>query len=173
MTTDASTIAAAAQRLIKLCRADDIHLAVAESCTGGLIAATIAAQGGASAILDSGIIAYSNDAKESLLGVPKATMIEHGSVSAEVAAAMARAVRERRDVDLGLGATGVAGPGGGTATKPVGRVYLHLSGVRGLEQAMQFDFTGDREAVRTQTVAEALDLLLDALAPTSPPDAVP
>lgn len=168
----AIAIAAAAQRVIAACQAAGLRLAVGESCTGGMITAAITAQQGSSAVFDGGIIAYANEAKEGLLGVPKDTMIEHGSVSAEVAAVMAGAVREQLRADIGLGVTGVAGPGGGTPDKPVGRVYLHLSGPNGTEQARVFDFSGDREAVRTQTVAEALGLVLDALDPAAPP-AVP
>ena len=172
--TDKQAIAipAAAQQVIAACQAKGLRLAVGESCTGGLIAAAITDQRGSSAVFNGGIIAYANEAKEGLLAVPKETMIEHGSVSAEVAAVMAGAVRERLGADIGLGVTGVAGPGGGTPDKPVGRVYLHLSGPNGIEQAREFDFSGDREAVRTQTVAEALGLVLDAL-DAAPPPAVP
>ncbi len=167
---DAIAITEAAQRVIAACQAAGLRLALGESCTGGMIAAAITAQRGSSAVFDGGIIAYANEAKEGLLAVPKEKMIEHGSVS-EVAAVMAGAVRERLGADIGLGVTGVAGPGGGTPDKPVGRVYLHLSGPNGMEQAREFDFSGDREAVRAQTVAEALGLVLDALdpAPAAPP----
>ena len=169
--TDTGAISATAKRVIAACQAKGLRLAVGESCTGGMIAAAITAQRGSSAVFDGGIIAYANEAKEGLLDVPKETMIEHGSVSAEVAAVMAGAVRERLGADIGLGVTGVAGPGGGTADKPVGRVYLHLSRTDGMEMAREFDFSGDREAVRTQTVAEALVLVLETLDPAPPPAA--
>lgn len=135
------------------------RLSLAESCTGGLIAATITAESGSSAILDTSIIAYSNKTKEELLGVPKQTMIDHGAVSAQVARHMADAARNVVWSDVGIGVTGVAGPDGGTAHKPVGRIYLAISSPLG-EHAMEHDFEGDRDAVRSQTVAGALEVLL-------------
>ncbi len=135
------------------------RLALAESCTGGLISATITGESGASRILDASITAYANEAKEALLGVPKQTMIDHGAVSAQVALHMAQAARAATMSDVGLGVTGVAGPGGGTADKPVGRIYLALASPNG-ERAAEFNFDGDRDAVRDQTVAAALEALL-------------
>ncbi|MGB0746983.1 MAG: nicotinamide-nucleotide amidohydrolase family protein, partial [Alphaproteobacteria bacterium] len=98
----AIAIAAAARRLIAICQGAGLRLAVGESCTGGMITAAITAQQGSSAVFDGGIIAYANEAKEGLLGVPKDTMIEHGSVSAEVAAVMAGAVRKQLRADIAL-----------------------------------------------------------------------
>lgn len=135
------------------------RLALAESCTGGLISATITGESGASRILDASITAYANEAKEALLGVPKQTMIDHGAVSAQVALHMAQAARAATMSDVGLGVTGVAGPGGGTADKPVGRIYLALTSPNG-ERGAEFNFNGDRDAVRDQTVAAALEALL-------------
>lgn len=135
------------------------RLALAESCTGGLISATLTAEAGSSSILDTAIVAYSNEAKEELLGVPKQTMIDHGAVSAQVALHMAGAARNVVWSDVGLGVTGVAGPGGGTDDKPVGRIYLAVSSPLG-EHAMQHDFEGNRDGVRSQTVAGALEVLL-------------
>ena len=135
------------------------RLALAESCTGGLISATLTGEAGSSSILEAAIIAYANEAKESLLGVPQQLMIDHGAVSAPVAAHMASAVKSAVSAQVGLGVTGVAGPGGGTADKPVGRIYLAISSPQGLFST-EFNFDGDRDAVRDQTVAGALDALL-------------
>ena len=132
---------------------------MAESCTGGLISATLTGEAGSSSILEAAIIAYANEAKESLLGVPQQLMIDHGAVSAPVAAHMASAVMSAVSAQVGLGVTGVAGPGGGTADKPVGRIYLAISSPQGLFST-EFNFDGDRDAVRDQTVAGALDALL-------------
>ena len=134
------------------------RLALAESCTGGLISATITGESGASRILEASITAYANEAKEALLGVPKQMMIDHGAVSAQVALHMAQAARAATMSDVGLGVTGVAGPGGGTADKPVGRIYLALASPT--ERGAEFNFDGDRDAVRDQTVAAALEALL-------------
>ncbi len=135
------------------------RLALAESCTGGLISATLTGESGASSVLEASITAYANEAKETLLNVPKQLMIEHGAVSAPVAAHMATAVKSAVSAQVGLGVTGVAGPGGGTADKPVGRIYLAIAGPRGIFST-EFNFDGDRDAVRDQTVAGALDALL-------------
>lgn len=148
-----------AQSVISAFRDRGWSLAIGESCTGGLISATLTAQAGSSAVLDASIVAYSNEAKEALLGVPKAMMIEYGAVSAPVAECIAKAACEAVGSTVGLGVTGVAGPGGGTADKPVGRVYLALSGPDHSE-SHTYDFSGDRDAVRSQTVREALGLLL-------------
>ena len=143
------------------------RLAVAESCTGGMIAATLTAEEGASSVLDTAIIAYANEAKEQLLGVPKQMMIDNGAVSAPVARHMAEAARNVVWSDVGIGVTGVAGPSGGTADKPVGRIYLAISSPLG-EHSMEHDFEGDRDAVRSQTVAGALEVLLALSAAGSP-----
>jgi PncC family amidohydrolase len=143
------------------------RLSIAESCTGGLIASTITGESGSSAVLDMCIVAYANDAKEKLLNVPKQTMIEQGAVSAEVARLMAGHVKNIVWSDVSLGVTGVAGPGGGTADKPVGRIYLHISSPLG-EHALEHDFQGDRDSVRAQTVTGALEVLL-ALAKAGSP----
>lgn len=135
------------------------RLALAESCTGGLISATLTGESGASSVLEASITAYANEAKETLLNVPKQLMIEHGAVSAPVAAHMATAVKSAVSAQVGLGVTGVAGPGGGTADKPVGRIYLAIAGPQGIFST-EFNFDGDRDAVRDQTVAGALDALL-------------
>ena len=146
-----------ADLVLELCRERGLRLATAESCTGGLVAARLTDVPGSSDVVAGGVIAYADDVKRNALGVPARLLEEHGAVSAEVAAAMAAGVRERLGVDVGIATTGVAGPGGGTDAKPVGLVHLHVSTPFG-EQATEFSFPGDREAIRTRTTVAALHL---------------
>ena len=111
--------------MLALARALGLTIGTAESCTGGLVAERLTSIAGASDAFVGGVVAYSNAVKQTELGVPVDVLREHGAVSAETAAAMARGVRERLGVDVGLAVTGVAGPGGGTPDKPVGLVYVH------------------------------------------------
>jgi nicotinamide-nucleotide amidase len=138
------------------------HLTVttAESCTGGLIAACLTEVSGASAVFMRGFVTYANAAKTDLLGVPEVLLAEVGAVSEEVARAMAEGALERAAADIAISATGIAGPGGGTATKPVGLVHM-AAARRGFETLHQASvFAGDRQAVRAQAVDAALALLL-------------
>jgi nicotinamide-nucleotide amidase len=134
-------------------------LALAESCTGGLIGHRLTQVPGSSAYVDRGIICYSNKAKIELLGVPADLIDRHGAVSGEVAAAMARGVRERSGVSIGLSVTGIAGPGGATATKPVGLVYVGLDADNGDSLTREHRFHGDRSVVKQRSSQAALDLL--------------
>jgi nicotinamide-nucleotide amidase len=138
------------------------RVALAESCTGGLVAGLLTAVPGASAVLDLGVVAYSNDVKARLLGVPEALLLSHGAVSEPVARAMAEGARRAGGATWGVGITGIAGPGGGTAEKPVGTVHLALAGPRGTE-ALARHYRGDRDRVRHFATYEALDLLRRAL----------
>lgn len=131
-------------------------LAVAESCTGGLVAEKITSVPGASEYFRGGVVAYANEAKVNLLGVPEALLEEHGAVSAAVAEAMAEGVRERFAADFGVATTGVSGPGGGTPEKPVGLVYIAIAHETGT-QAREFVFPFDRERNRSVTAHTALD----------------
>lgn len=135
-----------------------LRLAVAESCTGGLIGHRLTNVPGSSVYLDSVSVCYSNSSKTKVLGVPLRLLSEHGAVSAPVAAAMALGVRERSRTDLGLAVTGIAGPTGATPDKPVGLVFFALSSVSGV-QAHFTQFRGDREAIKEQAAQSALDLL--------------
>lgn len=137
-------------------------LAVAESCTGGLLGARLTSQAGSSDWFVGGVIAYSNELKTRLLRVPSATLKKHGAVSAESAAAMARGARRAARSDYALALTGVAGPGGGTKQKPVGLVYAALAGPDGT-WTKRFDIHGPRESVRSRAATGALNMLKETL----------
>jgi nicotinamide-nucleotide amidase len=137
-------------------------LATAESCTGGLIAAACTELAGSSAWFDRGFVTYSNAAKTELLGVPTALIDAHGAVSAAVARAMAEGAAARARVPVALSVTGVAGPGGGSADKPVGTVWFGWC-VDGRTCTELRRFEGQRSTVRAQTVAHALTRLLALL----------
>lgn len=141
-----------------------LWIALAESCTAGLVAARLTDVAGSSAYVRGGIVAYDNAVKMSLLGVDPAAIAEHGAVSEPVARAMADGARARLGADIGVAVTGIAGPSGGSEAKPVGTVAIAATGL-GRERVRTFRFTGDRALVRTQSVHAALDavrrLILD------------
>ncbi len=152
-------ILADAEALLAACRTAGAILATAESCTGGLIAATLTAIAGSSDVVDRGFVTYSNEAKTDLVGVP-ATLIEtHGAVSEPVARAMAEGALARSRATLSISVTGVAGPGGGSAEKPVGLVWFGCAQRGGQTITTHRVFPGDRAAVRRATVLLALQLL--------------
>jgi nicotinamide-nucleotide amidase len=151
------------QALALVLRERGLHLATAESCTGGLIAAACTSIAGSSDWFERGVVSYSNEAKTELLGVPAALIGRHGAVSAEVACAMAEGALAHSTADLSLSVTGVAGPGGGTASKPVGTVWLALARRGEPAQASLLQLKGNRAEVREQTVDRALQALLTAL----------
>ncbi len=134
-------------------------VALAESCTGGLIGHRLTQVPGSSAYLDRSVVCYSNAAKTDMLGVQPELIQRHGAVSAPVAEAMARGVRERSRTDLGLSVTGIAGPGGATDTKPVGLVYVALDAGDGRPAVKEFRFHGDRQVIKLRSSQAALDLL--------------
>lgn len=133
-------------------------LAVAESCTGGLLAHRLTNISGSSNYFERGLITYSNRSKIELLGVPEEVIATHGAVSRETAEAMARGVRERSGTDLGLSTTGIAGPTGGTPTKPVGLIYIGIASAEGV-QVEKHQFTKDRLLNKERGAQAALDLL--------------
>ncbi len=133
-------------------------LAVAESCTGGLLSAHLTDVPGASEVFLGGVVSYSNEAKEHFIDVPHETLVEHGAVSEEVARAMAEGVRARFGSDWGAGITGIAGPTGGTEEKPVGLVHWAVAGPDGVS-AKHHVFLGDRSIVRVWSLNATLDLL--------------
>ncbi|MGI4976495.1 MAG: CinA family protein [Janthinobacterium lividum] len=148
-----------AEALLALLRGRGQRVATAESCTGGLIAAALTAVAGSSDVVDRGFVTYSNAAKTELLGVPAALVEAHGAVSEAVARAMAEGAVARSPAELAVAVTGVAGPGGGTAAKPVGLVWFGLARRGGATLAESRVFPGDRAAVRLATVRHAFALL--------------
>jgi nicotinamide-nucleotide amidase len=156
----AGDLRAAAKRLLDLCRRRGLHVATAESCTGGLVAAALTEIAGSSDVVECGFVTYSNAAKEAMLGVPPATLRRHGAVSAETAAAMAAGALGRSQADLAVAITGIAGPGGGSTQKPVGLVHFAAAGRDGrlLARSRRYGKIG-RRRVRERSVADALALL--------------
>lgn len=152
---DEDTLEAVAGRLL---RARRLTVALAESCTGGLVGHRLTQVPGSSAYVERGFVVYSNAAKQEVLGVPEAVLAQHGAVSAECAAAMARGARSRAGTDLGLSVTGIAGPEGGTATKPVGLVFIGLADPHHAT-VDRFRFDKGREGNKTLAAQMALDLL--------------
>jgi nicotinamide-nucleotide amidase len=148
-----------AENVLAACRGRGWRLATAESCTGGLVAAALTAIAGSSEVIERGFFTYSNAAKHELLGVPRETIAEHGAVSAETAAAMARGAVARAGIDLAVSVTGIAGPGGGTAQKPVGLVYLGIATRAGAARVERRVFPGDRTEIRRAALVEALRML--------------
>ncbi len=147
-----------AAALVALCTQKRLRVATAESCTGGLAASAITAIPGASAIFTHGFVTYANEAKTKMLGVPAAMLAAHGAVSPEVAAAMAQGARERASANLAVSTTGIAGPEGGSAEKPVGTVWFGLATPRGVTTYHRI-FPGNRDEVRQASTDFALALL--------------
>ncbi|MGQ3111807.1 MAG: CinA family protein [Brevundimonas sp.] len=140
-----------------------VLLATAESCTGGLVAGALTAVPGSSAALDRGFVTYSNAAKSGMIGVPAALIVAHGAVSEPVARAMAEGAVARSDAALAVSITGIAGPGGGSADKPVGLVHFAAHDASGTVHAEHRFGDLGREAIRLASVRVALGLLLDRL----------
>lgn len=154
-----------AQQIGDQLRRRQMTLAVAESCTGGLLGDLITDIPGSSDYFLGGVLSYSNQVKHQLLGVQAATLETHGAVSAQCAAEMAQGVRRLVQSDVALSVTGIAGPGGGSDSKPKGLTYLHLS-APGCEQGQRFIWPGDRRANKVDSALAALRLLLDYLEAT-------
>ncbi len=139
------------------------RMGTAESCTGGLIAAACTSLSGSSQWFERGVVSYSNEAKTELLGVPAALIARHGAVSAEVAQQMAQGLLAHAPLDWALAVTGVAGPTGGSADKPVGTVWLALARAGASPRVWRELFPGDRHAVRAATMRSGLLALCEAL----------
>lgn len=149
--------------LLDLYRRRGWMIATAESCTGGLIAATLTEIAGSSDVVDRGFVTYSNEAKTDLLGVPAALIERYGAVSDPVAAAMALGAVARSRAQVAIAVTGIAGPGGGSPEKPVGLVYLGLAKQGDAHAKVERHvFEGRRHDIRLQSVVRAIDLLFDA-----------
>lgn len=151
-----------ATALLELCRRKKLRIATAESCTGGLIAATLTDIAGSSDVLDRGFITYSNEAKQAMLGVPADLLSRFGAVSRETAEAMVSGALANSPADLAVAVTGIAGPGGGTPDKPVGLVHFAAAarGGAAIQRERRFGAIG-RSQVREASVAEALAMLRD------------
>lgn len=155
-------LAQLAEAVLSAARKKGLRIATAESCTGGLIAGCLTEIAGSSDVVDRGFITYSNDAKAKMIGVQPATLEKRGAVSAETALEMAQGALKYSQAQLAVSATGIAGPGGATDTKPVGLVYIGIaSGKSSL--TIKNLFIGDRAAVRLATVETALTALLDEI----------
>ncbi len=146
-------------QFLQTCRSKKLMLATAESCTGGLIASLITAIEGSSDVFDRGFVTYSNDAKTDCLGVPISLINKFGAVSKQVAKAMADGALANSGAHLSLSVTGIAGPGGGTQEKPVGLVCIASALIRSDTIVEKHIFSGDRDAVRNKTVAQAITIL--------------
>ena len=161
---------ALAERLQAVCLQRGLRVAFAESCTGGRVGDALTDVAGSSGYVVGGIVAYEDEAKEALLGVPHATLAAHGAVSAQVAVAMAEGARARLRADLAAAVTGIAGPGGASAAKPVGLTYVAVADSGG-STVRRFTWPGDREANKADSARAALELLLErATAHTKPPE---
>lgn len=155
-----ATLTEQATALLELCRRRKLHIATAESCTGGLVAATLTEIAGSSDVLDRGFVTYSNAAKQAMLGVPAATLDAFGAVSRETAEAMAKGALAHSLAELAVSVTGIAGPGGGSAEKPVGLVHFAAASKTGrlIHREKRFGDIG-RAPVRQASVVEALTML--------------
>jgi nicotinamide-nucleotide amidase len=148
--------------LLDLCRRKGLTIAAAESCTGGLLAATLTEIAGSSDVFERGFVTYSNEAKQAMVGVPSATLASHGAVSRETAEAMASGVLAHSPVHLAVSITGIAGPGGAVPGKPVGLVHFAAASRGGRLIARERNYGGiGRSQVRRASVIEALAMLHD------------
>lgn len=163
----AGALVALAEQLQGICLGRGLTVALAESCTGGLVATTITDVAGSSGYFLGGIVSYSNAAKAGLLDVPQAMLDAHGAVSAQVARAMAAGAQARFGASLAASITGVAGPDGGTDEKPVGLTYVGLASAAGVD-VRRFQFAGDRAANREMAARAALEWLAEAASDGSP-----
>ena len=153
-------IVEAAQQLLAICKRKNLLVATAESCTAGLVAGTLSEVPGVSSILDRGYVTYSNEAKHEMLGVPRETLEKHGAVSRETAEAMVRGVLGHARVNLAVSVTGIAGPDGGTAEKPVGLVHFAAGTRTGKLMHVEKRFGNPgRATVRKQSVLQAFRML--------------
>ena len=155
-------LVALAERLYRTCLDRGLTVATAESCTGGLVAHAITEVAGSSSFFRGGFVTYADDVKRDQLGVAQELLAAHGAVSAQVARAMAEGARARLGADLAVAVTGIAGPGGGSAEKPVGLTYVGVADEAGVD-VRRHQWTGDRAANKRDSAVAALDLLLERL----------
>ena len=155
-------LVALAERLYRTCLDRGLTVATAESCTGGLVAHAITEIAGSSSYYRGGFVTYADDVKRDQLGVGQELLAAHGAVSAQVARAMAEGARARLGADLAVAVTGIAGPGGGSAEKPVGLTYVGVADDAGVD-VRRHQWTGDRTTNKRDSALAALDLLLERL----------
>jgi nicotinamide-nucleotide amidase len=153
-----------AEDVISSCQNNNLQLATAESCTGGLIAGCLTAVSGASDVLHYGYVTYTNQAKINILGVSASILREHGAVSELVSRTMADGALKSGDANIAVSVTGIAGPSGGSDKKPVGLVHIAVARTDYETLHERHLFEGDRQAIRQQTIAAALELLLSQVA---------
>lgn len=149
-------------RIGRLLTAKALTVAAAESCTGGLLSHVLTGVSGSSQYFVGGVVAYSNQIKEMILGVNPNTLLQHGAVSEQTACEMAAGIREKFGTDIGLSTTGIAGPTGGTPTKPLGLVWIGFS-TQENTHAIKCHFKGGRTGVKTSTVEKVLTILMEDL----------
>jgi nicotinamide-nucleotide amidase len=159
----------AAAAVLETCKAKRLMIATAESCTGGLVAGALTDIAGSSAVVERGFVTYTNEAKQQMLGVPADTLERHGAVSRETAQAMASGVLAHAPADLAVAVTGIAGPGGGTESKPVGLVHFAAATRAGslIQREQRYGDLG-RAEVRRRSVLEALAMLSELAADEKP-----
>lgn len=160
-------LVALAEQLQGICLGRGLSVALAESCTGGLVATTITDVPGSSGYFLGGVVSYSNEAKAALLDVPQAMLDAHGAVSAQVARVMAAGARARFGASLAASITGVAGPDGGSDQKPIGLTYVGLAAPAGVD-VRRFQFGGDRAGNREMAARAALEWLVEAASAGAP-----
>lgn len=158
---------ALAAHVVEVARKAEARVTTAESCTGGLVAGAITSVSGASHVFSHGFVTYANEAKSELLGVDPAVIARVGAVSEEVARAMAEGARRAATADAAVAVTGIAGPGGGSAQKPVGLVHVAASSGSHITLHERHVFSGDRASIRAQAVDAALRLLLRSMGATA------
>ncbi len=158
-----STLAVKAESILAACKQSGKTLATVESCTGGLLAATLTELPGSSAMFTHGFVTYSNEAKHEMVGVELKTLGQHGAVSEPVSREMAEGALRRARVDIAVSITGIAGPSGGTEKKPVGTVHFACAAKGKTTLHTHKQFNGDRSAIRLAAVNQALDMILEEL----------
>ncbi len=151
------------EKIVTLLKNKNLKIAVAESCTGGLISKRITDIPGASDVLDMGIVSYANCIKSRFLGVSEEILNTVGAVSEQTAAAMAKGVCEAANADIGVSTTGIAGPGGGTKDKPVGLVYISVYFKNGKQTVKKLSLSGSRKGIREQTANAVFETVLNEL----------
>lgn len=151
------------KEIIDICSKRNLTIALAESCTGGMISEMITSISGSSKVFKGAVISYSNESKETLLNVSQKTLNEHGAVSSETATEMVLGCKDRLSADICLSVTGIAGPTGGTKEKPVGLVYIAVISNNKSPIVKKYIFKGDRTEIRRQTAHEAIKAIYEAI----------